>query len=86
VQIALFVIPILVLLGWTLDKDMTIDFPPYEIYLFIVSVFIVSITMGNTSSNWFLGSLLIIVYIMIGCGFWFETVIPYRDTSSSSSS
>jgi len=77
VQIALFVIPFVVIVGWTFDKDMTIDFPPYEIYLFIVSVFIVSITMGNTTSNWLQGILLITLYVMIGCGFWFENVVDY---------
>lgn len=82
VQIALFVIPFIVIVGWVFEKDMTIDFPPYEITLFIMSVFIVSITMGNTTSNWLLGILLITLYVMIALGFWFEQVQDYTSSDS----
>jgi len=78
-QIALFVVPLIVLIGWAVDIDMTINFPPFEIILFILSIFIVSIAMGNTKSNWLLGALLIITYIMIAIGFWFENVVNYAD-------
>jgi len=78
-QIALFVVPLIVLIGWAVDIDMTINFPPFEIILFILSIFIVSIAMGNTKSNWLLGALLIITYIMIAIGFWFENVVNYVD-------
>ena len=73
-QISLFVVPLTVLVGWATDKDMTLNFPSFEIVLFIVSVMTVSIVLSNPSCNWLEGSLLINTYILIGIGFWFEKV------------
>jgi len=77
VQIALFVTPLTVLVGWASGKDMTLNFPPYELMLFVMSVVVVAIAMGSSSSNWLLGALLVIQYVMIGVGFWYEELKPY---------
>lgn len=78
VQIALFVTPLTVLVGWASGKDMTLNFPPYELMLFVMSVVVVAIAMGSSSSNWLLGALLVIQYVMIGVGFWYEQVDDYN--------
>jgi Ca2+:H+ antiporter len=76
-QIALFVVPITVLVGWAVDKDMTLNFPHFEICLYVLSIFTVSIALGTGRTNWLLGSLLITTYIMIAIGFWFEKVVNF---------
>lgn len=74
-QISLFVVPLTVLVGWMADKPMTLNFPHFEIILYVLSIFTVSICLGTPSTNWLEGSLLITTYIMIAIGFWFEKVI-----------
>lgn len=73
-QIAMFVVPVTVLFGWFANKPMTLNFPVYEISLYILSLFTVSICLQTGKSNWLLGSVLVITYIMVGIGFWFEKV------------
>jgi Ca2+:H+ antiporter len=76
-QVALFVIPLTVLVGWACGKDMTLNFPVFEIMLYILSVVTVFICLSNPKGNWLEGSLLITTYVMIGVGFWFEKVVNY---------
>ena len=73
-QIALFVVPVTVLWGWFINKPMTLNYPVYEISLYILSIFTVSVCLGTGKSNWLLGSVLITTYIMLAIGFWFEKV------------
>eukprot|EP00934_Nitzschia_sp_Nitz4_P006964 Nitzschia sp. Nitz4//scaffold13_size275219//192445//193954//NITZ4_000895-RA/size275219-augustus-gene-0.238-mRNA-1//1//CDS//3329536077//6954//frame0 len=76
-QISLFVVPLMVLVGWITDKPMTLNFPHFEIVLYVLSVFTVSVCVSNPKGNWLEGSLLITTYIMIAIGFWFEKVINF---------
>lgn len=76
-QISLFVTPLIVLVGWGTGRPMSLNFPPFEIVLFILSVIIVSILVSNGKSNWLEGSMLITTYILIAIGFWFEKVVNY---------
>ncbi len=73
-QIALFVVPVTVLWGWFSNKPMTLNFPVYEITLYILSIFTVTVCLNTGKSNWLLGSVLITTYIMLAIGFWFEQV------------
>jgi len=73
-QIALFVVPVTVLVGWVADKDMTLNFPTYEVALYIISIFTVTVCLGTGKSNWLLGWVLMTTYIMLAIGFWFEVV------------
>jgi len=73
-QIALFVVPVTVLYGWFISKPMTLNYPTYEITLYTLSIFTVSICLQTGKSNWLLGSVLIITYVMLAIGFWFEVV------------
>jgi Ca2+:H+ antiporter len=78
-QISLFVTPLVVIVGWITDRPMTLNFPPFEIVLFILSVIVVSILLSYPNSNWLEGSMLITTYVMIAVGFWFERVTPYDE-------
>jgi Ca2+:H+ antiporter len=66
------------LVGWAADKPMTLNFPHFEITLYALSVFTVSICLSNPKSNWLEGSLLVTTYVMIATGFWFENVVNFR--------
>lgn len=73
-QISLLVVPLTVLVGWATGQDMTLNFPHFEIILYVLSVLTVSIVLSNPRCNWLEGSLLITTYLMIATGFWFENV------------
>lgn len=77
-QMALLVAPLAVLLGWYKDRPMTLNFPQYEIALYILSMFIISMCIGTGKSNWLLGSVLMFTYVMLAIGFWFEKVEDYQ--------
>jgi hypothetical protein len=47
----------------TLRRDMTLNFPRLEIYIYLVVILIVSHMVGSGSSNWLLGSMLITCYL-----------------------
>ncbi|CAJ1958516.1 unnamed protein product [Cylindrotheca closterium] len=76
-QISLFVVPVTVIVGWIADKDMTLNFPHFEITVYILSIFTVSICLLDGKSNWLLGSLLITTYVLIAIGFWYEDVVDF---------
>lgn len=73
-QISLFVVPLTVLCGWAFEKDMTLNFPIFELTLYVLSVFTVSVLCANSACNWLEGSLLVTTYCLIAVGFWFENV------------
>lgn len=76
-QISLFVVPLTVLFGWAIGKDMTLNFPHFEVVLYVLSVFTVSVVCSNPNCNWLSGSLLITTYCLIAVGFWFEHLINF---------
>jgi len=71
-QIAMFVVPVTVLIGWSYGKDMTLNFPMYEVILYILSILISIHSTTSGTTNWLGGSLLIFTYLMIAAGFYFE--------------
>mmetsp|Transcript_14828 Transcript_14828/g.21884 ORF Transcript_14828/g.21884 Transcript_14828/m.21884 type:complete len:422 (-) Transcript_14828:302-1567(-) len=73
-QISLFVVPVTVLVGWACGKDMTLNFPHFEIVLYFLSVVTVGISLTNSKSNWLLGSLLVETYFLVALGFFYEDV------------
>lgn len=84
-QISLFVVPLTVLVGWAVDRDMNLNFPHFEIILFVLSIFTVSVVLSNPSSHWLEGSLLMTTYVLIAVGFWFENVQSYSSSESGGS-
>lgn len=72
VQIALFVLPGSVLIGWAMDKSMSLYFRGFETCCLIFSVISVAAVLQGGTTNWLVGSYLLGVYFMIGAGFWFH--------------
>ncbi|MGJ3248601.1 MAG: calcium/proton exchanger [Elainellaceae cyanobacterium] len=74
-QIALFVAPILVLVGWAIGQPMDLDFNPFELVGVAVAVFIANSVSYDGRSNWLEGILLLATYIIIGLAFYFHPAI-----------
>ncbi|ODA79341.1 hypothetical protein RJ55_04934 [Drechmeria coniospora] len=65
IQIALFVTPLIVILGWITHHDMTLYFTLFETVSLFVSAFMVNFLVLDGRSNYLEGALLCAVYIII---------------------
>lgn len=82
-QIALFVTPFLVILGWIIDRPMTLRFETFEVVVFFISVLVVNYLIGDGRSNYLEGAMCIGVYMIIALAFcksfclWVYLFVPY---------
>jgi Ca2+:H+ antiporter len=70
-QIALFVVPILVIFGIILNQPFTLEFTIYELVTLFLAAIILNLIAHDGKSNWFEGIMLTAVYIIIAMGFYF---------------
>ncbi|TEB27931.1 calcium/proton exchanger [Coprinellus micaceus] len=70
IQIALFVIPLLVLVAWGMGKPLMLLFDPLETIILFFSVLVVKFSIEDGRSHWMSGIALIAVYVMIALSFW----------------
>ncbi len=70
-QIALFVVPILVLVGSLLGKSLTLVFTIFELVAVLFAVIIVNYLSGDGRCNWLEGAQLVSVYSIIAIVFYF---------------
>jgi Ca2+:H+ antiporter len=70
-QIALFVTPVLVLVGEVLNQRMTLVFNSYELMALIAATLIAVLISVDGESHWLEGAELIALYLMIGLAFYF---------------
>ncbi|KAJ5234388.1 uncharacterized protein N7469_003556 [Penicillium citrinum] len=71
-QIALLVLPLIVVLGWIIGvDDMTLGFDGFQVILLFVSVLLVNYLIGDGKSHWLEGVLLMMMYLIIALAAWF---------------
>jgi Ca2+/H+ antiporter len=80
IQIAIFVTPLVVILGWIMDRDMTLYFTLFETVCLFVSAFMVNFLVLDGRSNYLEGALLCAVYLIIAVVAFF-----YPDGADASS-
>ncbi|KAI6116866.1 Calcium/proton exchanger [Pisolithus croceorrhizus] len=71
IQIALFVIPFTVTLGWILGKPLTLMFDPLESIVMFLAVLTVNYVVQDGRSNWLEGMLLMSLYLILCVTFWY---------------
>ncbi|OGM45058.1 putative membrane bound cation transporter [Aspergillus bombycis] len=71
IQIAIFVTPLVVILGWCMDKDMSLYFTLFETISLFVTAFVVNFLVLDGRSNYLEGALLIAAYVIIGVAAFF---------------
>ena len=81
-QIALFLTPFLVLLGWAMDVSMSLstpflgtgadkpDFQSFQAVVIFISVVFTEYLIMDGSSNWMEGSMLLGVYSIVAISYW----------------
>jgi Ca2+:H+ antiporter len=69
-QVALFVAPVLVLIGALLGQPMDLVFTPLEVAAVAAAVGISALIALDGESNWLEGALLVLVYLILGVSFF----------------
>ncbi|KAF9431970.1 hypothetical protein BGZ76_011461 [Entomortierella beljakovae] len=84
-QIALFVTPLMVIIGWGMDVNMTLFFNTFETCILFVSVLIVNYLIQDGESNWLEGVMLLSTYIIVAIAVYFypASAIPGGETGGS---
>ena len=70
VQIALFVAPVMVLLGWALGVPLTLEFGLLETSATFISVLVANSILADGKTNWLEGTMLLGCYIILGAAFF----------------
>ncbi|KAF2276922.1 Calcium/proton exchanger [Westerdykella ornata] len=69
-QIALFVTPFLVILGWIMNRAMTLHFQGFETVVFFLSVLVVNYLIQDGKSNYLEGAMCLGTYTIIALAFY----------------
>jgi Ca2+:H+ antiporter len=69
-QIALFVTPFMVIIGWIINKPMTLHFEGFETVIFFLSVLVVNYLIQDGRSNYLEGAMCIGTYFIIAVAFY----------------
>ncbi|KAL5387089.1 hypothetical protein DPSP01_003699 [Paraphaeosphaeria sporulosa] len=76
-QIALLVLPGIVVIGWIAGKeDMTLYFDTFQIAILFVAVLLVNYLIQDGKSHWLEGVLLMSSYVIISLAAWFYPDLP----------
>jgi len=70
-QIALFVIPTMVLLGWAIGQPLDLSFGVFETVVTWLATVIVTSVINDGSTNWLEGTMLVATYVIISAAFFF---------------
>ncbi|KAK4178111.1 putative vacuolar calcium ion transporter [Triangularia setosa] len=65
IQIALFITPLIVIIGWIINREMTLYFTLFETVCLFVSAFITNFLVLDGRSNYLEGALLLATYVII---------------------
>lgn len=71
IQTTLFVIPLMVTLGWAINKPLALLFDPFESVVLYIAVQTMSQVVADGKSNWLEGTILICLYVIIAVSFWY---------------
>lgn len=65
------VVPVAVLIGWSLDADLDLDFEVYQVHLLCICILVTSLMLQDGHANWLKGSMLMTTYLIVATSFWF---------------
>ena len=72
--VALFMAPLLVLVGQAIGQPMDLDFNPFEVVAVALAVVVANLISLDGRSNWLEGALLLATYTILGLAFYFHPV------------
>ncbi|KAL4952893.1 hypothetical protein BDW69DRAFT_15272 [Aspergillus filifer] len=71
IQTALLNAPLAVIVGWCINKDMSLNFEIFMIVLVVLSILVVGNFLRDGRSNYLEGGLCVLVYIIIAVTTWY---------------
>jgi Ca2+:H+ antiporter len=71
-QVALFVAPVLVLVGFLINRPLDLVFNLFEVAAVVVTMFVVNSITQDGESNWVEGVQLLAAYAILGIAFFFH--------------
>jgi len=72
IQISIFVVPLLVMIGWGFNQPLTLFFSSFETIVLFISVILVSQLLQDGKSNIMEGIMLVTLYAVIGMAAWIQ--------------
>ena len=69
VQVAVFVIPVMVLFAWVADIPLSLDFQPFETATVFMTVIVVNVVISTGKSTYLHGIMLLVVYVLVSIAF-----------------
>ncbi|KAK3184599.1 hypothetical protein Dsin_031885 [Dipteronia sinensis] len=72
-QIAMFGIPICVIIGWIMGRPMDLNFQLFETATLFITVLVVAFMLQEGTSNYFKGLMLILCYVIVAASFFVHT-------------
>jgi Ca2+:H+ antiporter len=76
IQFIMFWAPILVLLGWVMQRPMSLLFDLFEVAILIGSCFLLNFVTEDSKTNWAEGVMLVALYLMVVVSAWFYPQQP----------
>lgn len=70
--VALFVAPLLVIVGYFIGQPMTLTFNPFEVVAVAVTVIVANLISLDGRSDWLEGVLLLATYVILAAAFYFQ--------------
>lgn len=80
IQTALLNAPLVVIVGWAIQKPIDLNFEIFMIVLLVLSILVVGNFLRDGASNYLEGALLVIVYGIVGVASWYY---PDPDVATS---
>jgi len=71
IQLSLFVIPLIVIVGWMTGFPLGLLFDPFESVALYLAISTMNYVVADGRSNWMEGFILICFYFIIATSFWF---------------
>ncbi|GFR51251.1 hypothetical protein Agub_g13632 [Astrephomene gubernaculifera] len=72
IQVALFAVPLAVVVGWATGHPFTLDFDPFSALALMLSVAQSNFVTAGATSHWLLGVQLIALYVLIALAYFFK--------------
>ncbi|PSC67539.1 manganese resistance 1 [Micractinium conductrix] len=85
-QVAIFIVPLVVLIGWAMGEPFTLDFDSFAVLMLTASVILAYFVCSDGASNWLLGLQLIATYCLVAFVFLLEKETPVPGPSPPSPS
>lgn len=84
IQTALLNTPLVVLIGWGLGRDMSLNFELFDAVVLILAIIVVGNFLRDEKSDYLEGALCVFVYVLIAvCAFYYPNPPNATETSSA---